>query len=125
VIGFARQLFIRGGLGGPGKAIHEPEVAIDVLARDELGKLFARILGFGEQRLGPGLAELAPHLVVARPQIAAGNAAVAGRGLFAGALAVEDLDRPPGARQSQSRAQSAIACADDDDIAVPLQGTLG
>jgi hypothetical protein len=99
VLGLARQPVIVGRRRRAGKTARELKVARNLLARDEGGKIFARGLGFVRERERPGLAEFAPQLLVARPQVAAGNATVAGRGPFAGALTIENLHRASGPRQ--------------------------
>ena len=46
-VGLARQPLVLAGLGRAGEAAGQPELAVDRLARDEVGQVLARGLGLG------------------------------------------------------------------------------
>ena len=65
------------GAGGAREPSGELEVAVDLLVRDELDKVLARSLGLGLEGNCTRLAEAADQLLKRRPQVAAGDAAIA------------------------------------------------
>ncbi len=117
-VGFPGERLVVPLRGSAAEPAGEREVAVDLLAGNEVDKVLARLFGFDLDGRGALLAELAHHVLKARPQIAAGDATVAGRGAFAGAHLVEHLHRPAGPRQRDGRRQPRISGSDHHHVAL-------
>ena len=123
-LGLARQLLVVGWRGGSGEPSGKGEIAVDLFLVDKAIEVFACGLGFRDQSGRALLAEALAQFRKAWAEIAAGNSAVAGRGAFAGKLAIEDLNRAAGACKPDGRTQASISGTDDDGIGGRRHGHL-
>src|SRR6266436_6655099 len=98
-VGLAREAVVVTRRRRAGKAPDQLEIAIDLLLGEEAVEVLARELGLGQDRGRASFPEAFRHLGEAKPEIAAGDAAIARRSALARLLPVEDLDRAPGPRQ--------------------------
>src|SRR5208283_3154578 len=102
--------------GCAGEPAGQLEVAVDPFVGAEPVQVFASELGLGLDGAGAGFAEAPDQLGGTRPDVAAGDAAVAARRALPGTLPVENLHGPSGAGEGDRRTQPGIAGADDDDV---------
>src|ERR1700730_9914040 len=108
-VGLAREAVVIIRRRRTGKAPDQLEIPIDLLLRAESAEVLARELGLSQYRDRAGFSEAFRHLGEARPEIAAGDAAIARRGALARLLPIEDLDRASGARQGDRSREASIA----------------